>query len=88
VGLFHFCITVETEAELGALRERLRQAGHRVSEGVDHVVSRSFYTRDPGGHGVELTWDTPESDWRHLDNPFAADGPYAVPVPAEDEPSR
>lgn len=79
VGLFHFCVTVDTEAELPALRRRLVEAGYPVSEGVDHIVSRSFYTRDPDGNGVEVTWDTPESDWQHLDNPFALDKPYDLP---------
>jgi catechol 2,3-dioxygenase len=81
VGLFHFCVTVEDEAELAVLRERLRAAGHRVSEGIDHVVSHSFYTRDPDGNGVEVTWDTPEADWRHLDNPFERDLPLDIPAP-------
>lgn len=80
VGLYHFCITVDDEAELGVLRERLLAAGHRVSEGVDHIVSHSIYTRDPDGNGVELTWDTPESDWRHLDNPFERDRPWEPPA--------
>ena len=80
VGLYLFCFTVDDEAELGVLAQRLRDAGHRVSEGVDHVVSHSFYTRDPDNNGVELTWDTPESDWRHLENPFGLDRPYAVPA--------
>jgi catechol 2,3-dioxygenase len=83
VGLYHFCVTVETEAELGVLAGRLRAAGHRVSEGVDHIVSRSFYTRDPDGNGVELTWDTPEAGWRHLDNPFGSDRPYDLPPSGE-----
>ncbi|HKI98434.1 MAG TPA: VOC family protein [bacterium] len=79
VGLFHFCVTVEDEAELSVLRDRLREAGYRVSDGVDHIVSHSFYTRDPDGNGVEVTWDTPEADWRHLDNPFAQDRPLDLP---------
>jgi catechol 2,3-dioxygenase len=78
-GLYHFCVTVEREAELGELRARLAAAGYRVSDGIDHVVSRSFYSRDPDGNGVEVTWDTPDSDWQELDNPFAFDRPYTVP---------
>ena len=79
VGLFHFCLTVETEAELGTLSRRLTEAGYRISDGVDHVISHSFYTRDPDGNGVEVAWDTPESEWRHLDNPFAFDRPFDLP---------
>lgn len=84
VGLFHFCVTVDDEAELGRLRSSLKRAGHPVSEGVDHIVSRSFYTRDPDGNGVEITWDTPEADWSHLDNPFASDRAYDIPATPED----
>jgi catechol 2,3-dioxygenase len=81
VGLYHFCVTVDDEAELGELARRLGEAGYRVSEGVDHVTNRSFYTRDPDNNGVELTWDTPATEWKHLENPFGFDRPYAVPAP-------
>jgi catechol 2,3-dioxygenase len=84
VGLFHFCITVDDEGDLPVLQRRLREAGYGVSEGVDHIVSRSFYTRDPDGNGVEVTWDTPEADWKHLDNPFALDRPYAIAADSDD----
>lgn len=79
VGLFHFCVTVDEEAELTVLHDRMQQAGYRILSLVDHIVSRSFYTVDPDGNVVEVTWDTPESDWRGLENPFLTDRPYALP---------
>lgn len=79
VGLFHFCVTVEREGELAEFAALLEQDGHKVSPGMDHVVSRSFYTKDPDGNTVELTWDAPESEWRHMANPFAEDRAYTLP---------
>lgn len=78
-GLLHFCVTVEHEAELGELAGRLRTAGYPVRGAVDHVVSRSFYAQDPDGNVVEVTWDVPQQDWAHLDNPFRTDRPYRLP---------
>ncbi len=46
---------------------------------MDHIVSRSFYAVDPDGHVVEVTWDVPEQEWAHLENPFATDRPYTLP---------
>jgi catechol-2,3-dioxygenase len=86
VGLFHFCVTVEEEGELGVLARRLGEAGYRVLGTVDHIVSRSFYALDPDGHVVEVTWDVPEAEWAHLDNPFLLDRPYELPPAPPEEP--
>jgi len=79
VGMAHFCVTVEEEGDLRILHDALATAGHRILGLTDHVVSRSFYARDPDGHTVEVTWDVPREQWAHLDNPFAEDRPYELP---------
>ncbi|MEE8435094.1 MAG: hypothetical protein V3S64_09945, partial [bacterium] len=78
-GLFHFCVTVEAESELRELRGKLAGAGHRMLNTTDHIVSRSFYCLDPDRNVVEVTWDTPEADWKDMENPFAVDRPYELP---------
>jgi catechol 2,3-dioxygenase len=79
VGLFHFCVTVESEADLAELHSRMVADGHPIVQVVDHVASRSFYVRDPDGNMLEITYDVPEAEWAHLDNPFGADYPYDLP---------
>lgn len=79
VGMAHFCVTVEEETDLRVLHDALAGAGHRILGLTDHIVSRSFYARDPDGHVVEVTWDVPRDQWSHLDNPFAEDRPYVLP---------
>ena len=78
VGMMHFCVTVPDEQELARLYHLLVEAGHEVISTVDHIVSRSLYTKDPDGNVVEVTVDMPESDWAHLENPFAIDKPYEL----------
>jgi cupin fold WbuC family metalloprotein len=78
VGLFHFCVTVADEAALAALYRHCRDRGADLQGSVDHVISRSFYLRDPDGLMVEVTCDVPEAEWRHLKNPFAQDRPWRI----------
>lgn len=78
VGLFHFCVTVADEAALQELFRHCRDQGVSSQGSVDHVISRSFYLRDPDGLTVEVTCDVPEAEWRHLANPFAVDRPYRI----------
>ena len=78
VGLFHFCVNVADEKALKELFRHCRQKGASIQGSVDHVISRSFYLADPDGLIVEVTCDVPESEWRHLANPFAADRAYRI----------
>lgn len=50
----HFALAVKDEAEQMAWRERLLEAGCRVSPVMDRDYFRSIYTSDPDGHIVEL----------------------------------
>jgi catechol 2,3-dioxygenase len=78
VGLFHFCVTVADEAALAALYRHCKEVGADIQGSVDHVISRSFYLKDPDGLVVEVTCDVPEEEWRDLANPFAQDRPYRI----------
>lgn len=50
----HFALAVADEAAQLEWRERLLQAGLRVSPVMDRVYFKSIYTSDPDGHIVEL----------------------------------
>jgi glyoxalase family protein len=50
----HFAFAVENEAVQLEWRERLIEAGYRVSPVMDRTYFRSIYTNDPDGHIVEL----------------------------------
>lgn len=50
----HFALAVKDEAEQVLWRERLMQAGHRVSQIMNRDYFKSIYTTDPDGHIVEL----------------------------------
>jgi glyoxalase family protein len=50
----HFALAVPDEETQLAWRERLLQAGLRVSPVMDRVYFKSIYTSDPDGHIVEL----------------------------------
>ncbi len=57
IGLYHTAFEVDSEAELKAIAARLAQGGHPPL-GVDHGISRAFYTADPDGNGIEIYRDT------------------------------
>jgi glyoxalase family protein len=50
----HYALAVRDETSQLEWRERLLQAGLRVSPVMDRVYFKSIYTRDPDGHVVEL----------------------------------
>ncbi len=50
----HFALAVPDEAAQLEWREKLIQAGHRVTPVIDRLYFKSIYTRDPDGHIVEL----------------------------------
>jgi glyoxalase family protein len=50
----HFALAVPDEESQLAWREKIVQAGLRVSPVMDRVYFKSIYTSDPDGHIVEL----------------------------------
>ncbi len=50
----HFALAVKDEATQLEWREKLVQAGLRVSPVMDRIYFKSIYTNDPDGHIVEL----------------------------------
>jgi catechol 2,3-dioxygenase len=76
-GLFHLCFDVADANALRELHTRMKQAGVRVSEGVDHGIMRSFYTQDPDGNMIEFGFDVPQSEWKH-EQPYASDRAFEI----------
>ncbi|MDX1613728.1 MAG: VOC family protein [Candidatus Promineifilaceae bacterium] len=50
----HYALTVPDEETQLAFRQRLLDAGYRVSAVMDRIYFKSIYTSDPDGHIVEL----------------------------------
>ncbi len=66
----HFALAVPDEATQLAWREKIMQAGFRVSPVMDRIYFKSIYTNDPDGHIVELATRGPgfavDEDAAHL----------------------
>ena len=63
VGLYHTAIVYEKRRELAEILQRLIASEYPLTGAADHGVSEAIYLNDPDGHGVELYFDRPRSDW-------------------------
>lgn len=68
-GLYHSAFLFPDRASLGAVLQRIVDAGIALDGAADHGVSEAVYLRDPDGNGVELYRDRDPADW-----PRDADG--------------
>jgi glyoxalase family protein len=55
----HYALAVPDDATQLAVRERLLEAGLKVSAVLDRTYFKSIYTADPDGHIVEVATATP-----------------------------
>jgi glyoxalase family protein len=66
----HFALSVPSEDDQLEWREKLIEAGYRVSPVMDRIYFKSIYTNDPDGHIVELATAGPgfliDEDKAHL----------------------
>jgi glyoxalase family protein len=66
----HFALAVPDDETQMQFREKLIDAGHRVTGPLDRVYFKSIYTNDPDGHIVELATAGPgfgvDEDWESL----------------------
>lgn len=58
VGLYHLAWEVGTLGELAELGRKLTDRGALVGA-TDHLVSKSFYAKDPDGNEFEVMWRVP-----------------------------
>jgi len=61
VGLYHVAFEVPDRNALATIYQKLRGAGVPVSL-VDHRISWALYFSDPDGNGIEVYWDTRETE--------------------------
>jgi len=67
VGLYHLAWEVGTLGELAELGRKLAERGALVGS-TNHLVSKSFYAKDPDGNEFELMWRVPREDWPSEDS--------------------
>ncbi|CAM5664043.1 Catechol-2,3-dioxygenase [Streptomyces avidinii] len=67
VGLYHLAWEVGTLGELAELGRKITERGAMVGA-TDHLVSKSFYAKDPDGNEFELMWRVPREDWPAADS--------------------
>lgn len=79
MGVIHYAVTVDEEADLERLCGVLGEAGYRIRRSIDHIASRSFYVEDANGITVEVTYDVPRKEWEIKDNPLGSTKPYPLP---------
>jgi catechol 2,3-dioxygenase len=66
VGLYHFGLKVaDSDEELKAVLDHIREAGVTVVGTADHTVTHSIYIADPDGNEIELYSDVVGADWRN-----------------------
>lgn len=79
MGVIHYAVTVDEEADLERLCRVLGEAGYRIRHSIDHIASRSFYVEDANGITVEVTYDVPREQWAIKENPLGSVKPYPLP---------
>lgn len=74
-GLYHVAFEVPDRQALAGTFRRLRQDGVEVFA-VDHRISWAIYFSDPDGNGIEVYWDTRQTEhgveiWEGVDRPLS-----------------
>ena len=65
-GLYHLALRVPSPADLGAWLKHYMALGAPHWQGASHHgVSQALYLSDPEGNGLEITCDTPVSQWHY-----------------------
>ncbi len=81
-GLYHSAFLYPDRASLGAVLQRVLDAGITLDGAADHGVSEAVYLRDPDQNGVELYRDRPRNDWpRNADGTLSmSNAPLDIPA--------
>ncbi|MEM7797670.1 MAG: VOC family protein [Chloroflexota bacterium] len=61
VGLYHVAFEVPSQTDFAQAYQTLKAAEVPVVA-VDHRISWALYFKDPSGNGLELYWDTRQTD--------------------------
>jgi catechol 2,3-dioxygenase len=71
VGLYHVAFEVPSRESLSEIYQKLSNAGIEVYP-TDHRISWALYFSDPDGNGIEVYWDTRNTEhgvkiWQGVD---------------------
>ena len=74
VGLYHVAFEVPNKQTLADTFQKLKKDGVAVYP-VDHRISWALYFSDPDGNGIEVYWDTRDTEhgievWEGIDRPL------------------
>jgi len=74
VGLYHVAFEVPNREAINATYLKLREDSVSVHP-VDHRISWALYFNDPDGNGIEVYWDTRDTEngveiWEGIDRPL------------------
>ena len=77
VGLYHVAFEAADKESLVKTYRKLKDDGVAVYP-VDHRISWALYFSDPDGNGIEVYWDTRDTDhgvdiWQGVDRPLTED---------------
>jgi catechol 2,3-dioxygenase len=66
-GLYHVALRYPDREELGRAVQRLTDHDWPIDHSSDHGATVSVYLADPDGHGIELYYDRPRTEWYDAD---------------------
>ena len=74
VGLYHVAFEVPDQKAFNETYQKLKEGGVNVYP-VDHRISWALYFSDPDGNGIEVYWDTRDTEhgtdiWEGVDRPL------------------
>lgn len=74
VGLYHVAFEVPNKQTLADTYQKLKKDGVAVYP-IDHRISWALYFSDPDGNGIEVYWDTRDTEhgievWEGIDRPL------------------
>ena len=74
IGLNHMAWMMDSLDDLSEFYLRIKNRGVAIDRIVDHGISLGIYFRDPDGHGIEVTYELPRSQWPRQDQVFEGPG--------------
>ncbi len=64
VGLVHLALIVDSLDTVKAWYEHCKAMGVKIDHTTNHMITSSFYIKDPEGNTLEIYCDNTDYDWR------------------------
>jgi catechol 2,3-dioxygenase len=71
IALNHLAFRMESIDDLKEIYARLKAKGVTINTVVDHGISLGVYFQDPDGHGIEVYYELPRTEWPRQDQVFS-----------------